>query len=128
MTFRLVQELAADKLDVAAACRVLGVSRSGYYEWAGREPSARAVADQALVETISKVHAASRATYGAPRVHAELRLGLGLACGRKRVARLMRAAQAARSRDRASKGRPLTGPRRRSQATRSLTRFPGHLF
>lgn len=45
--------------------------------------------------TIAEVHAASRGTYGAPRVHAELRLGLGLACGRKRVARLMRTASLA---------------------------------
>ncbi|WP_246080408.1 IS3 family transposase [Modestobacter altitudinis] len=71
-------------------CRVLRVSRSGFYEWNGRPPSARAVADASLTSTIAQVHASSRATYGAPRVHAELRLGLGLACGRKRVARLMR--------------------------------------
>jgi putative transposase len=74
------------------ACRVLGVSRSGYYEWLGRAPSARVIADEQLTATITAVHAASRGTYGAPRVHAELRLGLGTACGRKRVARLMRAA------------------------------------
>ena len=73
-------------------CRVLRVSRSGFYEFAGRPPSLRAVTDAALTSTITQVHAGSRATYGAPRVHAELRLGLGLACGRKRVARLMRTA------------------------------------
>ena len=43
MTFRLVQELAADGIPVAVACRELEVSRSGYYEWAGREPSKRSV-------------------------------------------------------------------------------------
>jgi transposase InsO family protein len=74
------------------ACRVLKVSRSGFYEWLHRVPSARQVADMQLTATIVEVHVASRATYGAPRVHAELRLGLGLACGRKRVARLMRTA------------------------------------
>jgi putative transposase len=74
------------------ACRVLRVSRSGFYEWRGRPASARQVADAALITTITEVHQASRATYGAPRVHAELRLGLGVACGRKRVARLMRSA------------------------------------
>jgi putative transposase len=73
-------------------CRVLRISRSGFYEWDGRPPSARAVADAALTATITQVHTASRATYGSPRVHAELRLGLGLACSRKRVARLMRTA------------------------------------
>jgi putative transposase len=92
MIYRLVHELAADGIDVAVTCRVLRVSRSGFYEWRGRAPSTRAVADEQLIATITEVHAASRGIYGAPRVHAELRLGLGLACGRKRVARLMRTA------------------------------------
>jgi putative transposase len=74
------------------ACRVLGVSRSGYYEWRDRPPSDRAVADEALAMTIREVWAGSRQTYGAPRVCAELRLGLGVRAGRKRVARLMRLA------------------------------------
>ncbi|ASR53910.1 IS3 family transposase [Cellulomonas sp. PSBB021] len=92
MTARLVQELAADGVPVALTCRVLGISRSGLYDAIRRPPSARAVADQALTATIVAIHHGSRATYGAPRVHAELRLGLGVSCGRKRVARLMRAA------------------------------------
>jgi putative transposase len=92
MTLRLVHELAADGIDVAVAYRVLRVSRSGFYEWRGRAPSAHQIADEQLIITITEVHQASRGTYGAPRVHAELRLGLGLACGRKRVARLMRTA------------------------------------
>lgn len=71
---------------------MLNVSRAGYYEWRGRPASARQVADDQLVDTITQVHHDSRGTYGSPRVHAELRLGLGLVCGRKRVARLMRAA------------------------------------
>lgn len=71
---------------------MLNVSRAGYYEWRGRPASVRAVADEQLVETITQVHHDSRGTYGSPRVHAELRLGLGLVCGRKRIARLMRAA------------------------------------
>jgi putative transposase len=58
--------------------RVLGVARAGYYAWASRPPSARAVADTALLEQIREIHARSRGTYGAPRVHAELRLGLGV--------------------------------------------------
>jgi transposase InsO family protein len=91
MTFRLVQELAVDAVPVAVACRVLHVSPSGYYEWRGRALSARAVVDAALSAQILEIHAMSRGTYGAPRVHAELRLGRGVRCGRKRVARLMRA-------------------------------------
>ena len=82
MIYRLVHELAADGIDVAVACRVLRVSRSGFYEWRGRAPSARQVVDEQLTATITEVHAAFRGTYGAPRVHAELRLGLGVACGR----------------------------------------------
>ena len=93
MTFRLVQELAADGVLVAVTCRVLRVSTSGYYEWRGRPPSARAHADEALSVQIREIHAYSRGTYGVPRVHAELRLGRGLRCSRKRVARLMRAAK-----------------------------------
>jgi transposase InsO family protein len=75
---------------VAVACRVLKVSTSGYYEWLTRPPSARQVSDEALTATIRQVHRDSRGTYGAPRVLAELRLGLGVHVGKKRVARLMR--------------------------------------
>lgn len=91
MTFRLVQELAAQRILVAVACRVLGVSRSGYYEWRDRTPSQRSVQDGALSAQIAAIHAASHGTYGAPRIHAELRLACGVRCGRKRIARLMRA-------------------------------------
>jgi transposase InsO family protein len=92
MIFRLVQELAARDVLVAVACRVLRVSTSGYYEWRGRAPSVRAIADQTLTVQIREIHVTSRGTYGVPRVHAELRLGCGVRCGRKRVARLMRTA------------------------------------
>ena len=71
-------------------CRVLNVSRSGYYEWRGRGPSARDVADAYLANEIRDIHRASRATYGAPRIGFELRLGRGVRVGGKRIARLMR--------------------------------------
>ncbi len=71
--------------------RVLGVSRAGYYAWVTRPPSARAVADTALLERVRTVHRGSRETYGAPRIHAALR-ALGERHGRKRIARLMRGA------------------------------------
>jgi putative transposase len=90
MIYPVVAELAADGMPVAACCRVLGVSRAGYHESRRRRPSARAVADEALMATIRDIHRMSRGTYGAPRVHAELRLAAGVRCGRKRVARLMR--------------------------------------
>jgi putative transposase len=75
---------------VSRLARVLGVARAGYYAWSSRPASARTLADQALTDQIRQIHARSRATYGAPRVHAELRLGLDIHVSRKRVARLMR--------------------------------------
>jgi transposase InsO family protein len=72
------------------ACRVLRVSRSGYYDWLSRPPSARDLEDAYLANTIHEIHQMSRCSYGAPRVHAELRLGMGVRVGRKRVARLLR--------------------------------------
>src|SRR4051812_34185601 len=72
-------------------CRVLSVSRSGYYDWKDRPSSKRSQQDAALTERIREIHHRSRATYGSPRVHAELR-AIGIRCSRKRVARLMRKA------------------------------------
>ena len=71
---------------------MLNVSRSGYYEWLTRLDSPRAQENTLLLKHIEKVHSESRGTYGAPRVHAELVLGLGLPVNLKRVARLMRQA------------------------------------
>jgi hypothetical protein len=68
----------------------LGVAPAGYYAWASRPPSQRTLDNAYLGEQIRQIHARSRGTYGAPRVHAELRLGLDVHVGRKRVARLMR--------------------------------------
>ena len=76
---------------VALMARVLGVSKAGYYAWLHRPPSDRAVADVVLLKRIRTVHASSRETYGAPRVHAALRAE-GERHSRKRVARLMREA------------------------------------
>ena len=92
MKARLVCELAADGIPVAVACRVLNLSRAVYYDTLTRGPSVRDRVETVLTATIGEVHARSRGTYGAPRVHAELHLGLGVRCGRKRVARLMAAA------------------------------------
>jgi putative transposase len=78
-------------LPVALLCRMLGVSRSGYYAWRSRPPSKRGREDATLTAKIREIHRRSRQTYGSPRVHAELR-ALGTRCGRKRVERLMRQA------------------------------------
>jgi putative transposase len=76
---------------VSAMCRALKVSKSGFYVWRDRAPSARARADARLTQKIIRIHRDSRETYGAPRIHFELRT-LGVRCARKRVARLMREA------------------------------------
>lgn len=70
-------------------CEVLEVSRSGYYAWRGRPPSATATRREQLVEQIAAVHVGSRQIYGSPRIHAELR-AQGVACSENTVARLMR--------------------------------------
>jgi putative transposase len=89
--YRFVDEEKAT-FPVTTMCRLLGVSPSGYWAWSKRPPSARARSDAALTARIGQIHATSRGTYGAPRVHAELRFEDELRVGRKRVARLMRAA------------------------------------
>ena len=79
---------------MAMLCRLLGVGTSSFYDWRIRRhaPSARAAADAELTDKIRAIHTLSRRSYGSPRVWAELRLGEGLRCSRKRVERLMRLA------------------------------------
>ena len=74
---------------VAVMCKALEVSRSGYYAWRDRPPSARACTDERLGVAIRAAHTASRQTYGTRRVHAELR-AQGFAAGRDRIGRLRR--------------------------------------
>jgi putative transposase len=85
--------IAAERANysVVRLCRTLSVSTSGFYAWAQRQPSRRTRADDALTDQIRDVHADSNCTYGAPRIQAELR-ATGTHVGKKRVARLMRAA------------------------------------
>lgn len=77
---------------IATMCRVLEVSRSGYYAWLERvEPSARAKANAELLETVREIHAESDGTYGSPRVHVELsERPEGPKASLNRVARVMR--------------------------------------
>jgi len=74
---------------VAAMCRVLQVSRSGYHAWLQRPESSRRQANRGLLAHIKTAHARSRRTYGRRRIHAQLQRE-GIACSRNRVARLMR--------------------------------------
>jgi transposase InsO family protein len=84
--------MAIEGLSIQVACRGLGVSESGYYAWRKRPRSARAVRHAWLTDRIRAVHAASRGTYGARRVQAELVLGQAIRVGHQAVERLMRLA------------------------------------
>ena len=86
--FRFVED-HRDVYDVKRLCRLAEVSTSGFYAWRKRPPSLRAVADDELLEQIREIHHESRRTYGAPRVHGQLRRR-EVRVGCKRVARLMR--------------------------------------
>jgi putative transposase len=72
--------------------RALGVNRTSFHDWERRAPSDRALSDAWLIEKIKEIHAASEGTYGARRIHAELRIEHDIRVGRKRVERLMKAA------------------------------------
>ncbi len=78
-----------DNFPVTLMCRVLEVSKSGYYAWRNRAPCKRAQDNELLATKIDEVHAESRGTYGSPRVHAEL-VAQGFTVGRNRIARIMR--------------------------------------
>jgi transposase InsO family protein len=86
--FRFVADHRA-AYGVKRLCRIAGCSRSGFYDWARRPPSRHMREDERLSALVDQIHERSRRTYGAPRIHAELRR-LGERCARKRVARLMR--------------------------------------
>jgi putative transposase len=78
-----------EEYSVTLMCHVLGVGRSGYYAWCGRKPSQRELENKALVQQIRMEHLISDRSYGSPRIHKAL-VEQGIACGRHRVARLMR--------------------------------------
>jgi len=78
-----------EEFSVKRMCQLLGVTRSGYYAWQPDQVSPRHLENQVLVEQIRVEYKTSRQTYGSPRIWVRLQ-GLGMACGRHRVARLMR--------------------------------------
>lgn len=89
MKFKMVEELALEQQDVAQCCRVLGISRSSYYEWLKRPLSVRKTEDQKLWEKIKKIWEESRGIYGLPRIMDQLRKS-DTTCGKNRVARIMK--------------------------------------
>ena len=111
--FALVAGLAAEGVPVKQACLSLGVSRAGFYEARGRPPSSRTIRQAWLTDRITAVHEASRQTYGAPRIRAELVLGQGVIVSRKTVAALMRRAGLA--------GLPLRRKAKRVPSARTVT-------
>jgi len=86
--YRFIQ-LQRAHFPVAALCRVLEVSKSGYYDWLARPESNRARRHRYLLTKIRQVYLANRKVYGAPRIHAEL-VDHGEQVGKNTVARLMR--------------------------------------
>ena len=83
---------ACTDLPVSACCRVMRVSTSGFYGWQANPVRNKDLEDAYLSDTIVDIWTMSRRSYGAPRVHAELKLDLDVRCSRKRVERLMRQA------------------------------------
>jgi len=111
VTFTFIRTEKA-RFPIAMLCRVLEVSRSGFYAWCRRPPSARALVDFKLGVEVASIFEESRSTYGSPRVHAELR-HRELEVGRRRVARIMR-----------QKGLAGRLPRRTRKTTRSDDALP----
>ena len=105
MTFRFI-DVEKHNHKVARLCRVLRVSRSGYYAWAGRGLSDRAASDIALAAQITAIHTESDGTYGTPRIFRELR-AMGIRVSRRRVGRLMRELVVASNRRRGAPNEPL---------------------
>jgi len=87
--FRFVEAEAA-QFPVSLLCRVVGVTRQGFCAWRRRPPSNRELADRELAVRIRQIYLDTDEIYGAPRIYSELKLGDGIAVGKKRVARLMR--------------------------------------
>lgn len=88
MIYRFVRD-HQERFPVSLMCSVLGISRSSFYAWGNRPESPRRQQNRGLLQKIKKVYHATRAIYGSPRIHRELRQQ-GEQCSKNRVARLMR--------------------------------------
>jgi putative transposase len=105
MKYRLIEAERAEH-SISRLCKVVGVTRQGYHAWRRRGPSLRQLGDEELKRLIVTIYDGSHQTYGAVRIHDELRDAHQLRVGRKRVARLMR--------QRGIKGIPGQGRTRRT--------------
>lgn len=90
MRFTFIQSHARI-FHIATMCRVLEVSRAGYYAWRARPLCERVKTDRVLTEKIREIQKQVKNRYGSPRTHQELK-ALGFKCSEKRVARIMRRA------------------------------------
>jgi putative transposase len=120
--------IEAEKVPARRACVLLEVSAAAYYRWRKHIPSKHEVRDRELTEKLEKVHAESRGTYGAPRIHRELRKE-GIRCGKKRVARLMAEHRLVGRHKRRSKTTTIADPEVKDEMTDLLQReFQPTLF
>lgn len=91
MRFEMVQKMVGEHVEVKLSCRILGVSRSGFYAWLDRPLVEREKENKILIEQMKVIHTESRGTYGAPRIQARLKQ-LGKSCGKSRIQSLMKKA------------------------------------
>jgi len=103
--------MAAEGPSIERSCRIAGVSNNGFFQWRKRPPSERSIRHAWLLDQIIEIHSASRGTYGARRVHAELTLGRGVKVGHGAIEMLMSRAGI----------HGLPGPRRRKRVPRAVT-------
>jgi putative transposase len=89
--FQLVETMVSERIPVKLCCKVLEVSRSGFYAWLDRPESERKRANGVLIEQIKSIHKSSRGTYGLPRIKADLK-NVGVSCGKARLENLMKKA------------------------------------
>src|ERR1700752_3894656 len=101
--YAMIEELSV-QFPAKECCVALSVSRSGYYQWVGREQSVRAEANAALSKEIERVYHEHKGRYGSPRITQQLRQE-GVVCGENRVARLMRENELAARRKKAFRPR-----------------------
>ncbi len=85
----MASAMASENIEVSLSCKIMGISRSGYYDWINRPISKAAQANEQLLVEVKRIHTESRGTYGLPRIQAKLKQ-LGTSCGKNRIQNLMK--------------------------------------